>query len=71
VGALLALVFRAALTRARRSPVDLGLLGALLGLALHELVDFGGQIPANAATGIALAATALVPSARERGHPRP
>ena len=71
VCALLALVFRAALTRARRSPVDLGLLGALLGLALHELVDFGGQIPANAATGIALAATALVPSARERGHPRP
>jgi len=70
VGALLALVFRAALTRARRSPVDLGLLGALSGLALHELVDFGGQIPANAATGIALAAIALVPLARERGHPR-
>jgi O-antigen ligase len=71
VCALLALVFRGALTRARRSPVDLGLLGALLGLALHELVDFGGQIPANAATGIALAAMALVPTpARERGHPR-
>jgi O-antigen ligase len=71
VCALVALVFRAALTRARRSPVDLGLLGALLGLALHELVDFGGQIPANAATGIALAALALVPPARERAQPRP
>jgi O-antigen ligase len=70
VGALLALVFRAALTRARGSPVDLGLLGALLGLAFHELVDFGGQIPANATTGIALAALALVPPAKERSHPR-
>jgi O-antigen ligase len=66
VGALLALVFRAAIGRARRSPMDLGLLGALLGLALHELVDFGGQIPANAATGISLAALALVPPTRER-----
>jgi len=56
---LLALVFRAAFARARRSLVDLGLLGALLGLALHELVDFGGQIPANAATGIALAGAVL------------
>jgi O-antigen ligase len=70
VCALLALVFRGALTRARRSPVDLGVLGALMGLALHGLVDFGGQIPANAATGIALAGLALVPHARERGRPR-
>ena len=68
---LVAIVFRAALARARRTPVDLGLLGALLGLALHELVDFNGQIPANAATGIALAALALVPPGRERAHPRP
>ena len=66
---LLAIVLRSALARARRSPVELGLLGALLGLALHELVDFNGQIPANAATWIALAALALVPPARERGHP--
>jgi len=68
---LAAIVFRSALTRARRSPVDLGLLGALLGLALHELVDFNGQIPANAATGIALAAAALASPARERGQGRP
>jgi O-antigen ligase len=71
VAGLVGLVFRAALARARRSPVELGLFGALLGLALHEIVDFNGQIPANAATGIALAAAALVPPARERGHPRP
>jgi O-antigen ligase len=71
VAGLVGLVFRAALARARRSPVELGLFGALVGLALHEIVDFNGQIPANAATGIALAAAALVPPARERGHPRP
>ena len=56
---LLALVFRAALARASRDPLDLGLFGALLGLAFHEVVDFNGQIPANAATWVALAALAL------------
>ena len=71
VCSLLAIVLRSALARARRSAVELGVLGALVGLALHELVDFGGQIPANAATGIALAAAALVAPARERGHGRP
>jgi O-antigen ligase len=59
VGALLFVVFRAARAGAVRSPLDLGLLGALLGLALHEMVDFNGQIPANAATWIALAALAV------------
>jgi O-antigen ligase len=62
---LLAVVFRGALARARHSPADLGLLGALLGFALHGLVDFNGQIPANAATWIALAALALVPPRRD------
>jgi O-antigen ligase len=67
VAALVALVLRAALSRARRSPVELGVFGALVGFALHEIVDFGGQIPANAATAIALAAAALVPPpGRER-----
>jgi O-antigen ligase len=67
VAALLALVLRAALSRARRSPVELGVFGALVGFAFHEIVDFGGQIPANAATAITLAAAALVPPpARER-----
>jgi O-antigen ligase len=61
VAGLLAVVFRGALGRAGRSPLDLGILGALLGFALHELVDFNGQIPANAATGIALAALAVKP----------
>jgi O-antigen ligase len=61
VAGLLAVVFRAALARAPRSPLDLGLFGALLGFALHEIVDFNGQIPANAATWISLAALALAP----------
>jgi O-antigen ligase len=71
VCALFVVVLRAALARARRSPLDLGLLGALVGFALHELVDFGGQIPANAATAIALAACALMPHSGEGAHPRP
>ena len=64
--AVVGMVLRAALGRAGRSPLDLGVLGALVGFAFHELVDFGGQIPANAATAIALAAAALAPAARER-----
>jgi O-antigen ligase len=67
---LLAVVFRGARARAARSPLALGLFGALLGLALHELVDFNGQIPANAATGIALAALALKPL-RDPSHQAP
>jgi O-antigen ligase len=60
VAGLLFVVFRGALARAARSPLDLGLFGALLGLALHDLVDFNGQIPANAAAWVALAALAVV-----------
>jgi O-antigen ligase len=71
VAALLAVVFRGALARAERSPLDLGLLGALLGFALHGLVDFNGQIPANAATWIALAALAVERPARDPALPRP
>jgi O-antigen ligase len=59
VGALLVLVFRAAHRGASRGGLDLGVFGALLGLAIHNLVDFNWQIPANAATWIALAALAL------------
>jgi O-antigen ligase len=61
VGSLLVLVLRAALRGARRSAIELGLLGALVGFAFHELVDFNGQIPANAATFVALAALASLP----------
>jgi O-antigen ligase len=65
VAALLAVVFRGAFARAGRSPLELGLFGALLGPALHGLVDFNGQIPANAATWIALAALAVERPARD------
>jgi O-antigen ligase len=61
VASLLLVVFRGALARAPRSPLDLGIFGALLGFALHEIVDFNGQIPANAATAMALAALAVRP----------
>jgi O-antigen ligase len=67
VAALLATVLRASLARARRDPLDLGLFGALLGFALHEVVDFNGQIPPNAATWVALAALALA-GGSGRGH---
>jgi O-antigen ligase len=56
--ALLAVVLRGALARARTFPLDLGLFGALVGLALNALVDFSFQIPAHAATWTALAALA-------------
>jgi O-antigen ligase len=71
VAALLAMVLRGAIARAPRSPLDLGLFGALLGFALHGLVDFNGQIPANAATWIALAALAVVRPARDPASRRP
>jgi O-antigen ligase len=70
VAGLLAVVFRGALARAGRSPLDLGLFGALLGFALHELVDFNGQIPANAATWTALAALAVAPPRDPTHAPR-
>jgi O-antigen ligase len=59
--ALLAVLARAALERARMSAVDLGVFGALAALAFHNLVDFNWQIPANAATWVALAALACRP----------
>ena len=61
VAGLLVVALRGALARAPRSPIDLGLFGALLAFALHEVVDFNGQIPANAATWISLAALAVTP----------
>jgi O-antigen ligase len=57
-------VLGAAARAARRSPLGVGLLGSLLALAFHALVDFNWQIPANAATYVALAALAF----REAGN---
>jgi O-antigen ligase len=68
LGGLLVVVLRGALARAAASPLDLGVFGALLGFALHGLVDFNGQIPANAATFVALAALAVRPP-RDPAHP--
>ncbi|HEX9190244.1 MAG TPA: O-antigen ligase family protein, partial [Vicinamibacteria bacterium] len=63
--ALLAVVLRAALARARTSLLDVGLFGALVSLALNALVDFSFQIPAHAATWTALAALATRSPPRE------
>jgi len=76
VAGLLVVALRGALARAPRSPIDLGLFGALLAFALHEVVDFNGQIPANAATWISLAALAVAPGrdpthAGDPTHPAP
>jgi hypothetical protein len=49
----------AAALAASRSAFGVGLFGALLALAVHALVDFNWQIPANAATYVALAALAF------------
>lgn len=56
---LLVLLFRRARADAAGSPLALGLLASLLGLAAHALVDFNWQIPANAATYVSLAAVAM------------
>jgi O-antigen ligase len=62
------LVLRGARRHASRSPVELGLFGAIAGFAFHELVDFNGQIPANAATFVALAALAVSPRDDREPH---
>jgi hypothetical protein len=60
-GGLFLTVLRRAAAQARTSFVDLGVFGAVIGLALHNLVDFNWQIPANAAAWVALAALAARP----------
>jgi O-antigen ligase len=65
---LIARTLRNALARARNGALDLGVLGALLALALHNLVDFNWQIPANAATWVALAAVASREHSRDNAH---
>jgi O-antigen ligase len=58
-----------ALARARRSPLDAGLVAGLAGLLCHNLVDFNWQIQANAATFAALLALAVRPLDRPRSGP--
>jgi O-antigen ligase len=57
--AMLVLVLRQAWARARRTPIETGLLGAVVGLAVHNIVDFNWQIQANAATYAALVALSV------------
>jgi O-antigen ligase len=59
VGWLLLLLFRRGFATASRSPFDLGVFGSLSALAFHNTVEFNWQIPANAATFVALSALAL------------
>jgi O-antigen ligase len=56
---LLFLVLRSAWEAAPQSALDAGILGSLLALSAHNLVDFNWQIPANATTYAALAALAV------------
>lgn len=65
---LLVMLFRRAFLGAARSPLSLGLLGSLLGLAAHALVDFNWQIPANAATYVSLAGLAMRGALESSAH---
>ena len=64
VGVLLVTLIRRAARAARMGPLDAARLASLLALALHNVVDFNWQVPANAATFVALAALAS-----RRGEP--
>jgi O-antigen ligase len=59
----------AAAVAAGRSAFGVGLFGALLALAVHALVDFNWEIPANAATYVALAALAFREGGRKLDPP--
>ena len=55
VAALLLRLLRAGMRAAAATPLDAGVLGAILACCIHNAVDFNWQIPANAATFAALA----------------
>jgi hypothetical protein len=59
LAALLLRLLRAAVRAAAATPVDAGVLGAILACCVHNLVEFNWQIPANAATFAALAGLAM------------
>jgi O-antigen ligase len=58
LAALLASLLRAGVRAASATPLDAGILGAILACCVHNVVDFNWQIPANAATFAALAGLA-------------
>jgi O-antigen ligase len=62
-GSLLLLLVRRAFGAASGASFELGLFGSVLALVLHNVVEFNWQIPANAATFVALAALVLRRSA--------
>ena len=55
VAALLLRLLRAGMRAAAATPLDAGVLGAILACCVHNAVEFNWQIPANAATFAALA----------------
>jgi O-antigen ligase len=55
VAALVLRLLTAGVRAAGTNPLDAGILGALVALCAHNVVDFNWQIPANAATFAALA----------------
>jgi O-antigen ligase len=59
VAALLLRLLRAGVKAAAATPLDAGVLGAVLAGCVHNVVDFNWQIPANAATFAALAGVIL------------
>jgi len=59
VGGLLTIVARGALRASRHAILGAGLFAALAGCCLHNVVEFGWQIPANAATFVVLAGVAI------------
>jgi O-antigen ligase len=59
VAALLWTLLRDGVRAAAASPLDAGVLGAILACCVHNMVDFNWQIPANAATFAALAGVLL------------
>jgi 2-keto-4-pentenoate hydratase len=69
--ALVARLLKAAMRAAPLSALDAGLLGSVIASCAHALVDFNWQIPANAATFVALAGLVLGGEAdRARGFDR-
>lgn len=61
VGALLLTLVRAIGPMAKQSAFHAGIFGSLVAVLAHNLVDCNWQIPANAATFVALAAVAMQP----------